>query len=54
MPTKNDTPVPAIKFSDDGIFVHYGFEHEGAFHPLTSERIGDYNERIEAAKDEDK
>ena len=53
MPPKNDNPVPSIQFSEDGNFVHYGFEYEGAFHPVSSERIGDYNERIEAAKDTD-
>ena len=54
MPTKSDAPVPAIQFSEDGQFVNYGFEHDGAFHPVSSERKGDYDERVQAAKDEDK
>lgn len=51
MPAKEETPVPAIQRSEDGKFVHYGFLHDGAFHPLTSERSGDYDERVKAAKD---
>ena len=54
MPTKSDAPVPAIQFSENGELVTYGFEHDGAFHPLSSERKGDYEERIQAAKDEEK
>ena len=53
MPEKKDSPVPAIQHSEDGLFVHYGFEHDGAFHPIASERVGDYNERVQAAKDKD-
>lgn len=52
MPTKDDTPTPAIEHSDDGLFVHYGFVHDGAFHPIASERVGDYEERVQAAKEE--
>lgn len=54
MPAKSDTPVPAIQHTEDGRFVHYGFEVDGVFHPISSERSGDYEERIEAAKDEAK
>lgn len=54
MPTKSDTPVPSIRFSEDGQLVQYGFEHDGAFHPVAAERKGDYDERVEAAKDEEK
>ena len=50
MADKNDAPVPAIQDSPDGLFVTFGFEYEGAFHPIASERKGDYTERIEAAK----
>lgn len=51
MAEKKDTPVPAIEHSADGQFVHFGFEYEGAFHPIGSERVGDYEERIKAAKE---
>ena len=53
MPEKKDTPVPAIQHSEDGHFVTYGFEHDGAFHPIGSERQGDYDERVQAAKDKE-
>ena len=53
MPTKDDTPVPTIVHSEDGRFVHYGFTHDGAFHPIASEGSGDYQERIKAAKEEE-
>lgn len=48
---KEEAPTPAIKHSDDGLFVHYGFEQDGVFHPFASERVGDHNERIKAAKE---
>lgn len=51
MPAKDDIPVPAIVRSEDGAFVHYGFLHDGAFHPISSERAGDYDERVQAAKE---
>lgn len=51
MPEKKEVPVPAIVQSEDGQYVHYGYEYGGAFHPFGSERVGDYEERIEAAKD---
>ena len=51
MADKDEAPVPAIRRSEDGQFVHYGFEHEGAFHPMTSERSGDYDERVKAAEE---
>lgn len=51
MPEKTDSPVPAIQRSEDGRFVHYGFEHDGAFHGIATERSGDYDERVQAAKD---
>lgn len=53
MPAKNDNPVPAIQRSEDGRFVHYGFEHDGAFHTIASERASDYDERVKNAKDEE-
>lgn len=49
--TKEKTPVPTIQRSEDGRFVHYGFTHDGAFHPVSSERTADYDERVQAAKD---
>lgn len=52
MPAKSEAPVPAIQRSDDGRFVHFGFEHDGAFHTVASERSGDYDERVQAAKDD--
>ena len=54
MPPKSDTPVPAIQRTEDGRFVHYGFVVDGVFHPFASDRTGDYDERVEAAKDEGK
>lgn len=51
MPTKDDNPTPAIHRSEDGRFIHYGFEHEGAFHPIATEGAGDYDERVKAAKE---
>lgn len=53
MPAKDDTPTPAIERSEDGRFVHYGFVHDGAFHPVASEGAGNYDERVQAAKDAD-
>lgn len=51
--TQTDSaPVPAIRRTEDGLFVHYGFQHDGAFHIVASERAGDYDERVKAAKDE--
>lgn len=53
MPTKNGDPTPTITHSDDGAFVHYGFTENGVFHPISSERTGDYEERIKTGQDED-
>ena len=53
---KNDgdsAPVPAIKRSDDGSLIQYGYEHDGAFHPFAAERSGDYDERVQAAQKDD-
>ena len=44
-------PVPTIKRSDDGSIVLYGFTHDGAFHSFAAEGSGDYDERVQAAKD---
>ena len=46
-------PVPAIQRTEDGRFIHYGFLHDGAFHGFATERTGDYDERVQAAKDEE-
>lgn len=51
MPPKNDSPVPAIKHSEDGRFTHYGFEEDGVFHPIFVERASEYQERVLAAKE---
>ena len=48
----DDQPVPAIRHSADGSLVEYGFEHDGAFHPIAAERAGDYDERVKAAQEE--
>lgn len=53
MPTKDETPVPTIVRDENGQFVHYGFTHDGAFHPFASEGAGNYDERVQAAKDEE-
>lgn len=53
MPTKNDSGVTAeIRHDEDGQFVHYGFVENGVFHPVASERKGDYTERVNAAQEE--
>jgi len=48
---KDKAPVPEIRH--EAGFVHYGFNENGVFHPVASERQGDYNERIQAAKAEE-
>ena len=51
---KSDESAQAEVHRDDANgYVHYGFVHNGAFHPVASERVGDYDERVEAAKAED-
>ena len=45
-------PVPAIRRSEDGNTVLYGFEHDGTFHSFAAEGAGNYDERVQAAKDE--
>jgi len=42
-----------VRHSDDGRFVHYGVVHGGAFHPISSERASDYQERVNAAAAEE-
>ena len=51
MPPKSDSPVPAIHRNDELGLVQYGFEHDGAFHPIAAERTGDYDERVKAAQE---
>lgn len=51
MPAKEEVPVPAIVRDPDGKFIHYGFEYEGAFHPIASEGAGNYDERVKAAQE---
>ena len=51
MADKEETPVPTIVRSEDGKFVHYGFTHDGAFHPIGSEGAGNYDERVKAAQE---
>jgi hypothetical protein len=52
MPEKKESaPVPEIRHESG--FVHYGFNENGVFHPISSERQGDYNDRIEAAREGD-
>ena len=54
MPEKNENAASAeVRRSEDGLFVHYGFVHEGAFHPIASERTNDYQERVNAAQEEE-
>ena len=52
MPAKDETPVPTIVRDENGQFVHYGFTHDGAFHQFASEGAGNYDERVQAAKEE--
>jgi len=49
--SKEQAPVPEIRHGEG--LVHYGFTENGVFHPIASERQGDYNERVEAAKGDD-
>lgn len=48
---QEQAPVPSIQPSNDGLFIHYGFVQDGVFHPIASERIGDYNERVQAGQE---
>lgn len=47
------TPTPYIRHSEDGRFVEYGFEQDGVSHPIGRELSGDFNERVQAAKEQD-
>jgi hypothetical protein len=50
----NDNSAQAeVRRDDASGLVQYGFVHNGAFHPVASERVGDYDERVQAAQDED-
>ena len=53
MAEKEKAPIPAIKRSEDGQFVHYGFKHDGAFHPIAADRASDYDDRVKAAQEDD-
>ena len=44
-------PVPAIRRSEDGNLVLYGYEHDGAFHSFAAEGAGNYDERVKAAQE---
>jgi len=48
---KESAPVPEIRH--EAGFVQYGFNENGVFHPIASERQGDYNERVEAAREDE-
>ena len=51
MPTeKKDSVTPEIRHESG--FVHYGFNENGVFHPVASERQGDYNDRVAAEQEE--
>jgi hypothetical protein len=50
MPAKsNGSPYVEVRRDEDQGFVHYGVVSDGAFHPFAAERIGDYDERVQAA-----
>lgn len=53
MPPAKDSPVAAIQRDEEAKLIHFGFEVDGVFHPFASERVGDYDERVEAAKDDE-
>ena len=50
--TTDETAQAEVHRDDANGYVHYGFVHQGAFHPVHSERVGDYDERVQAAQDE--
>jgi hypothetical protein len=53
-PQKNENSADAeVRRDDASGLVTYGFVKDGAFHPVSSERVGDYDERVKAAQDED-
>jgi len=53
MPTKDSTPTVEVRRSEDGRFVEYGVVSDGAFHPFATDRVGDYDERVKAAQEDD-
>lgn len=40
-----------IRRPDDLPFVQYGFVQDGVFHPVAAEMKGDFDERVQAAKE---
>lgn len=54
MDQQNENAATAeVRHSTDGLFVHYGFVHRGAFHPVASERLGDYEDRVHEAQQQE-
>lgn len=42
-----------IRRDEDGPLVHYGFVQNGVFHPVAAERKGDFDERVQAAQEDE-
>ena len=48
-PSKSDSPSVEVRRSEDGRFVHFGVVSDGAFHPFSTERAADYDDRVKNA-----